>query len=400
MFKHGFVTLGVLILLCCPQIGESQKTKALGGKAQQTIVETTPGRFRRGWAVKGNGNERTFIDISGEKIDLPTNATYYKISDFEKEFTKMQRDVRDKEGDRTSEYAKLFDWGRNHQLYEAVEQLAEKILKRNPANPNPEAQLAKEWAYQQIETMRKTMGTGVETEEFSMADVQKIRFALLSPDAFGGANPQIAFKRNALKRFLDEMQEAGQYQTREEQREFLKLSPLEQALIIKKRSANKYQPDINIGRDPRLIMDFKTRIQPILSRSCAQPNCHGGEVSKLRLTAKSTSLPQTYYNYYALDTFRSAQGNVIDHAQPETDSLLINFLLPPNLAPKKLTHTPAFPPVIKTKEDPRYKSLIQWLSDQPTYAIDQLMSEKGVPVEEDEQISTDVPAIESKTVEP
>jgi plasmid maintenance system killer protein len=303
----------------------------------------------------------------------------------------MQRDIRSKDEDKTSEYSNIFQWGYDRQLYEAVDLLAEKVLKRNPANPDPRAQNAKDWAKQQLDAMKKTMSETSASGEFSMDDVQKIRFALLSRKAFGDNNPQIAFKNNAVTRFLKDMSESGQYQSKEEQQAFRKLSTLEQALVIKKLTGNKYQPDINIGKDPQLILDFKADIQPMLSRSCAQANCHGGDTPKLQLTAKASTLPQVYYNYYTIDTFRSTQetnpGNVIDHANPATDSLLINYLLPSNLAPKKLAHTPTIPAALKTKEDPRYAPLVKWLDAQPIYPIDQLMSDKGATMVEDEETS-------------
>jgi hypothetical protein len=318
--KYELTTIVAAALLSWPMISEAQKPQTLGGKNQQTIVETTPGKFRRGWIVKTDTTQRTFVDVSGERIDLPQNVVLYKIPTLEKEFAKMQRDVRAKEQDRTAEYAQLMDWARQRQLFESVDQLAEKILKRNPANPNAEAQIAQKWAREQLAVMKKTMSTGVDTGEFSMDDVQKIRFALLDPKAFGDANPQIAFKNNVLKRFIEDMNETGQYQTREEQREFFKLSSLEQALIIKKTTGNKYQPDITIGRDPQLMLDFKATVQPILSRSCAQPACHGGNATKLMLTAKTSSLPQIYYNYYTIDTFRTAMA--ISSIMPVRRSIL------------------------------------------------------------------------------
>jgi hypothetical protein len=387
MSTYKFIVFGAMMMFCCPLISEAQKKQTLGGKAQQVVIEATPGKYSRGWIVKGNGSTKTFLDTTGKSIDMPANAVVYKIANLEKEYTKMQRDIRSKDEDKTSEYSNIFQWGYDRQLYEAVDQLAEKVLKRNPANPDPRAENAKDWAKQQLDTMKKTMSETSASGEFSIEDVQKIRFALLSPKAFGDTNPQIAFKNNVVTRFLKDMSEMGQFQSKEEQQAFRKLSPLEQALTMKKLTGNKYQADINIGKDPQLILDFKTTIQPMLSRSCAQANCHGGDTPKLQLTAKASTLPQLYYNYYAIDTFSSTQGtnqgDVIDHANPTTDSLLINYLLPSNLAPKKLAHTPTIPAAIKTKDDPRYAPLVKWLDAQPIYPIDELMSEKGATMVDD-----------------
>jgi hypothetical protein len=41
---------------------------------------------------------------------------------------------------------------------------------------------------------------------------------------------------------------------------------------------------------------------------------------------------------------------------------------------------------LKTKDDPRFKPLQQWLANQPTYPIDQLMSDKAVPLESNEPL--------------
>jgi hypothetical protein len=378
MMKKWMIMLSAALLcLGWQSTAFGQRSQKLGLKSQQKIIESATGSFKRGWIVSGDRGEKVFIDISGEKMDLPANAKVLKIPDVEKEFAKKQRDVRDKDSDRTAEYVKLFDWARDRQLYEEVDKLADKILKRNPANPDPNAQRAKDWAKENLDLMQKTRTAGAEEGEWTMEKVQQIRFALIGTGAYEGAPVQIAFKGNVLDRFLEEMAQADKLKSRDEQRDFRGLSPLDQARIIKRETGSKYQADILISRDPKLIIDFRTRIQPLLARSCAQPSCHGGKDTKFQLLTRSASIPQIYANYYALDTYKGKDGAVIDHARPDIDSLLINYLVPVNLAPKELTHAPSIPPVIRARDDARYQQVLDWLKLQPKEPIDVLLGEKG-----------------------
>jgi predicted transcriptional regulator len=355
-----------------------QKAKPLGGKNQQSIMETVSGSFHRGWIITDESGVKKMITTKGEKIDIPDNAVLYKIAELEKEYDKQQRDVRDEEEGKTSEYVGLLDWGKTRHLYEAVEKLAEKILKRNPANPDPKAKLADEWAKEQIKQMNATrQGGAAGDDEWTMEKVQKIRFALLGTSAYGHGNPGISFRNNVLNRYLTDMEKKGLYTSKEEKKEFLKLTPIEQARDIKKQTGFQYQPDINISRDPELIIDFRSRIQPLLARSCAQSNCHGGNKTKLQILSKATSIPLVYRNYYTLDTYRTAEGNLIDHVRPEINSLLINYLMPPDLAPGKLKHSQPIPnPAIRSTDDNRYVQLVDWLKIQPKDSIDVLLGEK------------------------
>jgi hypothetical protein len=358
----------------------ADKTKPLGGKNQQSIMQTVSGSFHRGWVITDETGQKSMITTAGEKIEIPENAVISKIAEIEKEYEKQQRDIRDEKDDRTSNYVPLLEWGRTRHLYEAVEKLAEKILKRNPANPDPNAKLAAQWAKDQIKQMNATRqgGGGAGEDEWTMDKVQKVRFALLGTTAYGEGNPGIAFKNNVLNRYLKDMTEKGLYPSKEAQKDFLKLTPLDQAMEIKKQTGFQYQPDIAISRDPTLIIDFRAKIQPLLARSCAQTTCHGGsKTTKFQILTKTATVPLVYRNYYTLDTYRSAQGNIIDHVRPEINSLLINYMVSSDIAPAHLKHTPPITnPAIRGTDDNRYQQLVDWLKLQPKDSIDVLMEEK------------------------
>jgi len=372
--KIIFVVAAVIVAWLGPVlIGQVQRAGGSAVKGQQVILELPGERFYRGWLKRDAGGKQIVLDARGDSHELTDQAKLHKIFEMEKEFEKKQRDVKSREGGRTAEYSKLLEWGKDRQLYEAVEKLATKIVKRNPANPDREAENAIAWAKEQMAKLKASSAVASGEGE-AAEDIQAMRFAFLTRDAYDPNTP-ITFKENVIRKFLDQMIQEGKIQ-KEDQKAFIRLSPLQQALIIKQITGQKYQPYIVINKDPVIISGFRRSIQPMLARSCATANCHGGDVSKLKLLARVTSVAQAYQNYYTLDTFRSARGNILDHAQPDKQSLLINYLVAPEFAPASLVHNPQINPLIRNKNDQRYIALVEWLKALPLRPIDYALSEE------------------------
>ncbi len=360
------LTAGVLVTALA-LTGFSQRA-GRGGKFQPVVVQNADGSFVRGWVKKDRGKS-VFIDIKGQAVDLAENAKVSTIPQMEREFKKFQQNLLMQGLKDYEQFTKFLDWARSHQYYEAIVEYGEKFKRLNLANPNPEVENILKEAEEKLAEL-KTPPTEGGGSEWTMEDVQKVRFAFL-PVKGPTENLPVAFKKNVLRRFLDEMAKAGKFVTPEDQRRFNALRPAEKAQRIKMETGDQYQADIVISKDPQAIVDFRRTAEPLLARSCSNPNCHGGPNLAFKLMARANALPDLYANFYSLDTFRTEKGDVINHDQPEK-SLLLNYLLPGDLAEDKLTHPTQIPPQIKSKRDPRYTQMVHWLKSLPPKPIDEM----------------------------
>jgi predicted CxxxxCH...CXXCH cytochrome family protein len=191
-------------------------------------------------------------------------------------------------------------------------------------------------------------------------------------------NRQISFKRNVVRRFLAEMEGEGKLNTPELVRQFMALPSTQQAQRIKLETGDRFQPDIVIGRNPGEVADFQRFVQPILTRTCGNVNCHGGGQLGFKLLPKATTPPEVYANFFSLDTYRTGQGNLVDHSKPE-ESLLLSFLLPAGQSSDKRAHpTQIVPPPVRTTKDARYQQVLKWIRGLPVEPIDRAIGESGI----------------------
>ncbi len=363
--KLIILTAGVLVMGLAVT-GLSQRA-GRGGKVQAVIVQEADRTFTRGWMKKDRGKS-VFIDTKGKTSTLSQEAKVFTISQMERDLKKYQQNLLMQDMKEFERLTKILDWARSHRLYEAMVEYGEKFKRLNLANPNPEIEDMLKEAKEKLAELKSPPGEGGGSQ-WTMEDVQKVRFAFLPIKGPVEALP-VVFKKNVLRRFLEEMGKSGKYVTVEEQRRFNSLRPAEKAQRIKLETGDKFQEDIVIGKDPQGIMEFRRVAEPMLARSCANPNCHGGGTLQFKLIARAGALPDIYANFYSLDTFRSQNGDVINHDEPEK-SLLLNYLLPADLAADKLSHPTQIPPMIKSKRDPRYTQMVNWLKSLPPQPIDE-----------------------------
>jgi hypothetical protein len=160
--------------------------------------------------------------------------------------------------------------------------------------------------------------------------------------------------------------------------EFARL-PKEQQAIDIMNDRPDLASGIHMRADPKPIADFHQKIQRILQQGCAVAGCHGGTNSKGgNFYLYNGDTPPVYVtNYLTLQTFapkvKDVQMPLIDRQNPE-NSLLLQYMLPPEVA---VTPHPAAPPykgMVKTSKDPRYQAVYGWLQELnpllPNYDID------------------------------
>jgi len=355
------VVLAALLIVFSATVYAARRSKSRSPLGSETIIQDADGRYIRGWA-KPDGSKIRFTDIEGRTVVFDRKkVTVSTLAQLEKEFKKKRREVKTREGDQTSEYVKLFPLAKYQQLYEEVQALADKLIRRNPANPPPEAVQAKQWALKKLRLLEKTQrGVGF---SLSAEDIQKIRFALIDP-----ANPpkklRVAFSKKARDRFLAQMVEEGKF-TETDRALFVRKPPGEQVAIVKSYTRDTYQKDIEIHSDPPLISEFRRRVVPLLSRSCATGPCHGDpQNEKFAFQLPMRAPQQLYADFIIMETYPAKAGAMIDHTIPKR-SLLLTYALPPKMVPSGLTHPTPIRSTIRSPEDPKYKMLLDWLNSLP-----------------------------------
>jgi len=367
------MTVGLVAVFAL--VGFSQRAGRGPAGTQQVVVEKSDGTFARGWLKKDKGKS-TFVDAKGESVELTKKDKTYTLSQMNQEFKRVRQSIMTQDLKDIERNSKIISWAKNHNLYEQVEEYAQKNIQLNPSNPDPIAEENLKWAREQLDAIKTGPSAGPGSD-WTMQDVQKVRFALIPPLGKPAENMLITFKNNVVKRFFEKEGKEGKYGTKDAQREFSRKPPTEQAQIIKQETGNTYQPDINIGKEPTVMLEFKRIVQPIVTRGCSSINCHGSGHNPLKLAPRAATPPEIYANFYSLDTHRSERGTIIDHENPN-QSLLLNYLLPPILASNNLTHEHEIRPLIKSKSDPRYRQLVDWIKSLPTEPIDRLANQESV----------------------
>ncbi len=366
IFAAGIVVVVTAIGFC---------QKARGGKGQPAIVQMPGEGYLRGWVKREGQGKFTFIDEKGKTIELTKGTKAQPLSAVRGEYKEYESSVMNQKLDDYDKYTKLMDWAKEHCLYEEVARNAESILRMSPANPDPVARENLKEAKDRLAALRAGPSSGTRTD-WTMDDVQKVRFALL-PTKGRVENMQVTFKKQVLQSFVNQMVKEGKLQTKELQRAFLQRPGTEQAQIIKTETGNQYQPDINIGKDPPQIAEYRKVVEPLLNRSCATAACHGSGNLAFKLVPRPAKAPEVYANFYSLDTYKGTGGALIDHGDPR-NSLFLSFLLPAADATSGAGHPTKIVPVLRTNKDPRYRQVLDWIQRLPPQPIDEAIEGQGV----------------------
>jgi hypothetical protein len=200
-----------------------------------------------------------------------------------------------------------------------------------------------------------------ERRYLSPADINVIKQVELRSDE---ANINVRFDNNVKQRYLSS--------SGADPRQFNSLRPIEQAQQILHDSPSM-SDDVKITTDPAVIMEYRTKVQPIVQAGCATAACHGGLASgNLVLFTPADNASVWYTNYYILHEYSksghleggstSVKRLMVDITRP-TESLLLQYGLPPSVASIPHPDVQGFTPVYHGADDPRYKVVETWIGE-------------------------------------
>jgi hypothetical protein len=158
------------------------------------------------------------------------------------------------------------------------------------------------------------------------------------------------------------------------------------AYEIVKNGGPDMQKDVKILSDPVALLDYKTRVQPVLLQGCATISCHGGTGGgRFILYNPAENDTVTYTNFYILSQFVSKypppptkddqiDRRLIDRTYP-INSLILQFGYARDRAEFDHWDVPGWKPVFQNNQDQRLSTIHAWIKDvlvpvQPEYGFE------------------------------
>ena len=243
-------------------------------------------------------------------------------------------------------------------LLEFASEIADEVLDRDPGNTHAN-ELADDIARQRrldrtkLLSQRPTQTKPTELRQNRRKDppvndgrdvlteeqINRIRQIELQPaDEQSRRGPSIRFNDRALQRYVES-------KTNVDMRDFARLSDIQKALTMINDGDEDLVKDIEVRTDPASILFYKNQVQTAVVQTCATSECHGSPEAGFKLYPEPRGDEAAYANFYTLSvgtsTIKSegmtAFGGgetirpLINRINPE-QSLLLNFMLPRNLA--------------------------------------------------------------------
>jgi len=177
----------------------------------------------------------------------------------------------------------------------------------------------------------------------------------------------VKFQDDALNRFVELVRGTDNFKQPRFREIFKSFTPVKQVAIMLEhlgRDDNEIRDDILIRSDPVFMKEFRRTVWPIVSQSCAQSQCHGGEkvnggMKLFTIAGKNERMD--YTNFVILSGIRKkGSRRVIDRGEHDR-SLLLEFGLPHKLAAKSRRHPKIIKPVFTSTRSVNYRRVMAWI---------------------------------------
>ncbi len=176
---------------------------------------------------------------------------------------------------------------------------------------------------------------------------------------------RVSFRGKLIERFINIMQGRRDFERPRFANEFRAYPPVAKAIYILDnvpREQVGITEDILIKSDPAFMVDFRSRIWPILATRCATTDCHGGKkpAGRLRLfKVAGKNVQVDYTNFMILESYVSHGRKLIDRDHKDL-SLLLQYGLPPEQAkynhPRKRRRSP-----YRSRNSRNYRLMLAWI---------------------------------------
>lgn len=180
----------------------------------------------------------------------------------------------------------------------------------------------------------------------------------------------IKFKNRVLKRYTDSMRgsEDDGWDIIGKDGRFYKMpywKRMDEILRNRPDDTSLLQ-DIHITRDPKFMVDFRSKVWPVVQQGCASVNCHGGQQPKGGLkffTTASKNRKVDFTNFVILSGFSSGGKRLINRQGVEKSLLLqygLNSKVSKNLHPQ--VNGVDIKPTFLSMKSGSYKNIRKWIA--------------------------------------
>jgi len=215
----------------------------------------------------------------------------------------------------------------------------------------------------------------------SEADIQRLRLMELLLDG-PAESVRVRFERKGRQRplaveVLEELRRRPDFRP-EWERILTRGQPHDKLQLIVRATGAKYAERMSIETDPAAFATFRRRVLPLVNRGCARSGCHSGRSAhRFRFPVGSqTGETYAYTTFVLLDQMRTADGPLINRANPEA-SILIQYMMP--TADADHPHPPVgkgpkLKPVIRNRYDENHATVLDWINflvvPRPEYGLE------------------------------
>ena len=199
------------------------------------------------------------------------------------------------------------------------------------------------------------------------AQVQLLRLKEFKPS--DGARARVSIKPNTSREFAEQMAGKPGYETDRERQAFQRLKDPDKFARMLDAFRDElnpvdFSPGIEIRTDPPQIDFFVRRVYPVILQNCATAVCHGGDSGPgIAWIRADRPRPEQYLaNMLALEegTFGPRNDPLVDRERPAA-SLLLDFLLPPDVAQRPHPKVQGFPVKVLTDSSVEYRDVDEWI---------------------------------------
>jgi hypothetical protein len=367
----------LLRLLCCAAIA----TFAVG---QNKVVTLTNGSQVEGQVTRTNGQYEVRLP-SGIVTVFPADQVV-SIEDAERpedEFEKRKAEIDPKSPD---DHYRLAQWAFDREMYTAAREELKTALALKPDYERAQLLLRQVEARLQAQTQPSAVtrptgqgpaGLGPDMRASWLVDQEDI-YRIRRAELRGDDRVVIKYRNDVIERFIRRMEGYAEFEQENFSDTFRGYSDLRQTRYILRELDNPQASlarDILIETDPQFMVDFRSRIWPMVARHCASANCHGGNrvVGNLRLfNIAGRNERIDYTNFALLDGYVTGGVRMIDRDRPE-ESLLLQYTLPEDQAQHK--HPTKLTPVFPSRRSAAYQRVEEWINElngppHPRYDLD------------------------------
>ncbi len=357
--------------------------------AKPGVVRLTDGQVIEGNIIREEADSVT-IAIRGIETSIPRDRiesiTYpeSRAAQFEERRKTLAKD--DVEG-----HLALARWAFDNRLYTEAEQLLREVLDRVDPNSR-EAQDLLNLVRRQIALERRQasqpppQAPEVESEEpgvqepeqaawLTAEQIQQIkRIELRESDTGVRLRVPVEVRRHVVEA------------ARVNSRQFANLRPGQQLEAIRQFGTPEMVRQVEILGDPATLATYRQRIQPIVLAGCAGAGCHAapGAGDFGLFPRADASEAASYTNFLILQEYTKTietgtGGGIFDAGTTELpminrthpdQSLLIQYMLPRNLATTPHPEVRGYDGMARSTNDPRVNQIIAWIRSLGPFDVD------------------------------